>query len=335
MKIDTHIGTDLNQVITDAPALEKMGYDGVSSAEVNHDAYFPLILAAEHTKKVDLITSIVVAFARTPMTLATQAHELNAFSKGRLILGMGSQIKPHISRRFSMPWSKPAARMKEMIEAMHAIWDCFYENKPLQFNGEFYTHNLMTPMFMPENTEYGRPKVYLAAVGPGMTKTAAQVADGILLHSFTNEKYIREVTIPTIEKTLDESGRKREDFELKGGIFVVTADTEEKFNEMKTATRKQIAFYGSTPAYREVLDIHGWSDLHVELNRLSKIGEWDQMGTLIDDEVLNTIGLVAEPKDVAAEFKKRFGDIIDRTALSLENVSDETAANIIQEIHAA
>ncbi len=334
MKIDAGIGFDLGKAAETAKALEDSGYDGILAAETSHDPFFPLLLAAEHTSRIELYTSIAVAFARNPMVLANLAHDLNAFSKGRFTLGLGSQIKPHITKRFSMPWGKPAAQMKEMIQAIQAIWDCWYDGKPLEFRGEYYTHTLMTPMFTPLDTQYGKPRIVLAAVGPKMTETAASVADGMLIHAFTTEKYLREVTVPTVEKTLAENGRQREDFQLVYPAFAVTADTEEKFNEIKTATCKQIAFYGSTPAYKGVLDLHGWGDLQPELNRLSKIGQWDEMGTMITDDILDAFAVVGEPKDVIKGLKSRYAGLIDRASVSFAGVDKTKVAELVQEFKA-
>ncbi len=323
MKIDASIGADLNTVSKQAKWLEEVGYDGVLSFETSHDPFLPLVLAAEHTNDVDILTSIAVAFARNPMTLANLGHDLNSYSKGRFKMGLGSQIRPHITRRYSMPWSHPAARMRELILALHAIWDCWYDGKPLDFRGDYYAHTLMTPMFTPTDSQYGRPDVILAAVGPKMTETAAEVADGLLIHSFTTEKYIREITVPTIEKTLKKYDRDRANFELVYPIFAVTADTEESFEAIKTATCKQIAFYGSTPSYKGVLDLHGWGDLQPELNRLSKAGKWDEMGTLITDDILNAFAVVGEPESVANAIRTRYGDLIDRATVQFTGIKKE------------
>ncbi len=250
MKIDAPLDGALETVADRARFLEDCGYDGIMSSETAHDPFPPLVLAAEHTSRVELITAIAVAFARNPASLAHLGHDLNAFSGGRFVMGLGSQIRPHIQRRFSMPWSRPAARMKEFIEALHAIWDCWYDGKPLDFRGEFYSHTLMTPAFSPDDTRHGRPKITLATVGPRMTETAAAVSDGIVLHPFTTERYIRDVTVPIIERTLAAAGRQRRDFEIAYAPFVVSAATEEAFDALKLETRGRIAFYGSTPAYK-------------------------------------------------------------------------------------
>jgi len=316
MKIDSGLTGSLNEVADNARKLEEAGYDGVMSFETGNDPFFPLLLAAQDTENIELITSIAVAFSRTPMLLANIGHDLNSFSKGRFVMGLGSQIQPHITKRFSMPWSSPAKRMREFILAMRAIWACWHEGERLNFKGEFYTHSLMTPMFTPQDNDYGAPKVLLAAVGPLMTEVAGEVADGVILHAFTTEKYMREVTLPAIEAGLAKAGRKREDFTISYPGFAVTGRTEEEFNASKLATCKQIAFYGSTPAYAPVMAVHGWGELQPQLNQLSKEGKWDEMGTMITDEILNAFAVVGEPDEACDTFKDRFGDIVDRTTMS-------------------
>lgn len=313
MKLDNALAQDLHSVAESAQRLEQAGYDGGMSIETAHDPFFPLLLAAQSTEKLEVMSSIAVAFSRTPMLLANIGHDLNSFSKGRFVMGLGSQIQPHITKRFSMPWSSPAKRMREFITAMHAIWDAWHKGERLDFKGDFYTHSLMTPMFTPMDVDYGAPKVLLAAVGPKMTEVAGEVADGVILHAFTTEKYIREVTLPAIESGLAKGGRKREDFEVSYPGFVVTGKTEEEFNAVKAATCKQIAFYGSTPAYKPVLEVHGWGELQLELNKLSKQGQWDEMGTLITDDILNEFAVVGETDDAVETFKTRFAGIADRT----------------------
>jgi len=313
MKVDGIVtGTAPDEIGEHARLLEDLGYDGVLTAEITHDPFLPLAIVAEHTGRVQLGTSIAVAFARNPMTLANIGYDLQAFSRGRFRLGLGSQIKPHIEKRFSMPWSHPAPRMRELILAMRAIWRCWNEHEPLDVRGDFYQHTLMTPMFDPGPNPYGEPAVLLAAVGEVMTEVAGEVADGLILHGFTTERYVREVTLPALERGFAKSGRARADFEVTGPLFVVTGVTEEEMNQATEAAKQQIAFYGSTPAYRPVLDLHGWGDLQDELNRLSKQGEWVQMGEAVDDEVLHTFAVVAEPEDVAARVKERYAGLVDR-----------------------
>jgi probable F420-dependent oxidoreductase len=329
MKIDAGLMTaDLAQVPARARQLEAEGYDGCVTAEIASDPFLPLLLAAEHTQKLELMTSIAVAFARSPMTLANLGHDLNAFSKGRFLLGLGSQIKPHITKRFSMPWSHPAARMRELIQAMRAIWACWYEGEKLAFRGEFYTHSLMTPMFTPTNTQHGAPRVLLAAVGPRMTEVAGEVADGMIVHGFTTPRYVQEVTLPALERGLASAGRSRKNFQLACPVFVVTGRDAQEWERSRTAVCKQIAFYGSTPAYRGVLEVHGWGELQNELNAMSKRGEWDDMGTRITDEILEQFAIVAQPKEVPGQLKRRYGDSIDRVlaTFALDDAAQRTQA---------
>ncbi|MBJ38631.1 MAG: LLM class F420-dependent oxidoreductase [Gammaproteobacteria bacterium] len=335
MKVDSGLMGDLAQAGASGKRLEAMGCDGAITAETAHDPFFPLLLAAQETERIELITSIAVAFSRTPMNLANIGHDLNSFSKGRFVLGLGSQIQAHITKRFSMPWSSPAKRMREFVTAMRAIWDSWHKGERLAFEGDYYTHKLMTPMFTPTDVDYGAPKVFLAAVGPLMTEVAGEVSDGVIIHSFTTEKYLREVTLPAIGKGLAVHGRSRDDFEVSYPGFVVTGQTEEAFAASKTAVCKQIAFYGSTPAYAPVLGLHGWGDLQPELNRLSKQGEWDQMGTLITDEILDAFAVVSEDVDAVVDiFRSRYGDLADRTTLSLPVADAEHGKELLARLRA-
>lgn len=312
MKVDGSIGADLAGAPAGARRVEEQGYDGAWSAETSHDPFFPLLLAAEHTEHLELGTGIAVAFARNPMTLAAKANDLQVYSSGRFMLGLGSQIKAHIERRFSMPWGHPAPRMREFILAMRAIWDSWQNETKLDFRGEFYTHTLMTPFFDPGPNPFGPPKVFLAAVGELMTEVCGEVADGILLHGFTTERYLREVTMPALERGMARAGRLRSDFQLSYPGFIVTGATDEAMENAARGVRQQIAFYGSTPAYRGVLELHGWGELQPELNRLSKVGGWVEMGDLITDEMLDTFAVVCPPDEVPARVLARFGDVVDR-----------------------
>ncbi len=334
MKVDGGVGFDLETVGAQAQELEEMGHAGIMSAETSHDPFLPLLVAAQNTQKVELMTSIAVAFARTPMNLANIGHDLNAYSKGRFVLGLGSQIKPHITKRFSMPWSHPAARMREFILAMRAIWASWHEGEPLQFTGKFYTHTLMTPFFTPTNCDYGAPKVFLAAVGPLMTEVAGEVADGMIAHAFTTEKYLRETTMPALERGFAKAGKSREDFELSYPVFVVTGETEEELEQAKVAGAKQVAFYGSTPAYKPVLDSIGVGELQGELNTMSKQGRWDEMGTLITPDILQQFAVIGEPDTIAGQIKSRYGDLIDRTSAAYASIPKAERTKIIAELSA-
>ncbi|MFJ8819962.1 TIGR03617 family F420-dependent LLM class oxidoreductase [Amycolatopsis thermoflava] len=307
---------------------ERDGFDGVWTTEVKHDPFLPLALGATVTERVTLGTAIAVAFARNPMTVAQTANDLQELSGGRLLLGLGTQIKTHVTRRFSMPWSQPAARMREFVLALRAIWDSWQTGARLNFRGEFYTHTVMTPMFTPPPHPYGPPKVLLAGVGEGMTRAAGEVADGFLCHGFTTERYLREVTVPALR-----SGRSSLDgFELVGSPMVVTGRTDAEIAAALAGTRRQIAFYGSTPAYRGVLELHDRGELGDELHRLSRRGEWERMGTLVDDELLAAIAVVGKPDEVAAEVRRRYGDLFTRATLYLPY---EAEPGLVAEVAAA
>jgi len=312
MDVDGGIGFDPAGVVEAALLAERVGYDGLWSAETSHDPFLPLVLAAEHTERIQLGTGIAVAFARNPMTLATTANDLQTLSKGRFMLGLGSQIKPHIEKRFSMPWSHPAPRMRELILAIRAIWASWADGSKLAFRGEFYRHTLMTPMFDPGPNPYGNPRIFLAAVGEMMTEVAGEVADGVLAHGFTTERYLREVTVPALERGLALAGKSRADVEISYPGMVVTGADEEGMAKAARAVKAQLAFYGSTPAYRPVLELHGWGDLQTDLNTLSKRGEWEAMADLIDDEMLSTFAVVGGIDDVAATVLERFDGVVDR-----------------------
>jgi len=331
--IDGTGGADLSVLVEQVTAAEAIGFDGVWSTEVARDPFLPLVIAAERSTTLQLGTAVAVAFARSPMTMAVVANDLNTMSNGRFVLGLGSQIQPHIERRFSMPWSAPAARMREYLAAMQSIWQAWQNGTKLDFRGDHYQHTLMAPMFSPEPTPHGPPRVMLAAVGPMMTAVSAECADGLLVHGFSTPRYMREVTLPIIEAGLATTGRTRADFTTSYPGLVVTGTTEAELAEADGRVRHQIAFYGSTPAYRGVLDLHGWGDLHAELNRLSKTGDWATMTALIDDEVLNAFAVSGEPKTVGAEIVRRFDGLVDRFTLYTPYPLDDAArADIVEGI---
>jgi probable F420-dependent oxidoreductase len=310
--VDGTIGFDPADVIGTAQRAESAGYDGLWTAEVAHDPFLPLALAAEHTERIQLGTGIAVAFARSPMNLAVLANDLQTMSEGRFLLGLGSQIKPHIEKRFSMPWSHPAPRMRELILAMRAIWAAWEDGSRLAFRGEFYRHTLMTPMFDPGPNPYGHPKVFLAAVGVKMTEVAGEVADGLLAHAFTTERYLREVSIPALERGLAVGGRTRADIQVSYPGMVVTGATPAEQDTAARSVRTQLAFYGSTPAYRPVLELHGWGDLQPQLHTLSRRGAWEEMADLITDDMLDTFAVVGSLQELPAKIVARYGDLVDR-----------------------
>jgi probable F420-dependent oxidoreductase len=312
MKIDGALRFEATGIPEAARRAENDGYHGVWVAETAHDPFLPIAVGASATERLEFGTGIAVAFARNPMNLAVLANDLQLLSQGRFFLGLGSQIKPHITKRFSMPWSHPAPRMRELILAMRAIWATWETGEKLEFRGEFYTHTLMTPFFDPGKNPYGNPKIVLAAVGELMTEVAGEVGDGLLVHGFSTERYLREVSLPALERGAAKTGKTRADLTVSYPGFVVTGETEADIAIATKAVREQIAFYGSTPAYRSVLELHGWGDLQTELNTLSKRGEWVKMGELIDDDVLDAFAIVAPIDKVAAHISARFGDIVDR-----------------------
>lgn len=344
MRVDTNIGSlvdgaagsDARGLRDQVEVAERIGYDAVWSAETSHDPFLSCLLAAEYSEGIGVGTAIAVAFARSPMTTAQTANDIQALSGGRFVLGLGSQIKAHIERRFSMPWSQPAARKREYVSALHAIWTSWETGDRLSFKGDFYQHTLMTPMFSPGPNPHGRPKVMVAAVGELMTRAAAAVSDGLLVHGFTTQQYLETVTLPAVEDELNRSGRDRSDFQVCLPGFVVTGWTEEAMAEAAAAVRAQIAFYGSTPAYAAVLEQHGWGALHTELNLLSKRGGWTQMGQLIDEEMLAAFAVVGPPAEVGTEIARRYGALVDRfTFYTPYPVDDELSAILVGAIRSA
>lgn len=335
MKVSGMLGADLEMAPLAIGELEARGYNGAFSAEINSDPFFPLVLAAEHSNSIALGTSIAVAFARNPMTMAGLAWDLNQYSKGRFTVGLGSQIKPHITRRFSMPWSKPAARMREFVQAMQAIWACWENGERLEFEGEFYQHNLMTPMFVPSKLEYGAPGINIAAVGPLMTEVAAEVANGMIAHGFTTPKYLREVTMPAVERGLKTAGRKRENFDISSPVMVVAGVNEEAFEQSMMAVRSQLGFYASTPAYRPVLECHGWGELQTEANTMTRAGKWDELGALITDDILRTFAIVSEDMQlVPSLLDERYQGLVDTWQCTVETGDRNTQSKLVAAVQA-
>jgi probable F420-dependent oxidoreductase len=309
------LSTGFDDIPGTARDIEQRGYSALWASEVAHDPFLQLLSAGQATERLQVGTAIAVAFARSPMTLATTAYDLQRYTRGRFVLGLGTQIKAHVERRFSMPWTAPAARMREFIGALHAIWDSWQDGTPLRFQGEHYRHTLMTPMFAPPAHEWGAPPVYLAAVGPLMTRLAGEVADGLLVHGFTTERYLRERTLPALEEGLATAGRDRSQVAVTLPGLVVSGRTEEEMAEAAAAVKATIAFYGSTPAYRPVLELHGWEGLADELHALSvvrRVVKCSGMLVVVDDEVLAVLAVDAAPDDVAARVHERYDGMVDR-----------------------
>ena len=304
------------------PQLEAIGYDGAFSFEAKHDPFLPLAAAAEHTDRLQLGTAVAIAFARNPMNLANIGYDLQVLSGGRFILGLGSQVRPHIEKRFSSQWSHPARRMRETVLAVRAIWDCWEGLGDLRFEGEFYRHTLMIPAFDPGPNPFGTPPIYVGGFGPKMVEAVGETADGLITHPFNSRKSLEELTLRALDRGLEKSGRTRSQISVVCATIVATADTEEELAKVKDLLRKQLAFYGSTPAYRSTLECHGWGDLHPELNALSKQGRWDDMAGLIDDEILHTIAVVGPRDAIADALIDRLRGIADGVSLTNNRAPD-------------
>jgi probable F420-dependent oxidoreductase len=296
---------------------EAFGYDGFWTTETQADPFLACAVAAQATERIGIGTGIAVAFGRNPLTVALQANDLQLLASGRFLLGLGSQVRAHIERRYSMQWSHPAPRMREFILAIRAIWRSWETGEKLDFRGDFYAHTLMTPFFNPGPNPRGNPKIILAAVGPKMTEVAGEVADGIFCHAFGTERYLREITLPALKRGAEKAGRSLEGFELLAPGFLIARDSAQERAAGVEFVRGQIGFYGSTPAYRPVLELHGWGDLQEQLNALTKEGAWDRLGSVIDDDMVAAFSIVGTPEQAAAEVKRRYGDVATRIPLSL------------------
>lgn len=321
MKIDGGIGYD--HEFSDAVSVcalfkefEECGYDGVNVSELAHDPFLALALGASVTSTVELRSSVGVAFARNPVSMAHIGHDLNAYSHGRFTLGLGSQVKTHIERRFGCAWGAPIDQMSEYIDCLHAVWDCWYNDKPLHFEGKYYRHTLMTPDFSPGNSRYGRPRVALAAVGQQMVNLAAAKTDGLILHAFISEKYLSERVLPAVYDGLQLSGKTRNEIEISISPFIVSGCCEEEIEKERAFVRSRIAFYASTPAYVDVLQCHGYEDIHEPLNKLSKAGRWAEMAGLVSDEMLATYSISAPPEKVVSILRERYQGIADRVSIA-------------------
>ncbi len=324
MKFDAALmGVPIAETGAAARRAEDLGYDGVLSFEGPHDPFLPLVLAARETERVELTTAIAIAFARNPMNCAQMANDLQLIARGRFILGLGTQIRPHIERRFSQTWSKPNQRMCEFVQAIRAIWRSWNEGERLDFRGEFYTHTLMTPLFNPGANPFGMPPIFLAGFGPGMVSIAGDVADGWIVHPLHSRSFVEEVAMPALQRGLTASGRGRSNIQISSQTIVMLGHTDEQLATARDGARAQISFYSSTPAYRVMLDHHGWGDIQPELNRLSKQGKWFEMMAHISDEMLDVIGVCGTPSDAGAKLRSR-NRFADRTSLILY---DETGDN--------
>lgn len=319
----------ITQVGAAAARAEALGFDAVGVTESTGNPFLALAVAAPATTRVRLATAIALALPRTPMDLAYLAWDLQALSGGRFALGLGSQVRAHVERRYGAAWERPAARMREQVLALRAIFDSWEQGTPLDFAGEFWTHTLMPPNFRPAPQPHGRPPVLLAAVRERMLEVAGEVADGVLGHALQTAEGLRAITLPALERGLERGGRRREDLELTAAVFVATSDAEWE------GVRRRVAFYGSTPGYRQVFDLHGLGGLHEALHALSRSGGWDAMPALVDDDVLALFAVRGDdPATVADAVRARVGGIADRVALTGEDPDLERWAQIATELQA-
>jgi probable F420-dependent oxidoreductase len=311
MKLDTQLW-GLADAGSRAAELAALGLDGAFTFEGPHDVFTPLVVAAADGVDLDLYTNLAVALPRNPLQVAHQAWDLQTLAHGRFALGIGSQIRPQVERRYGAAFHPPLARMREFVGALRAIFATWQDGEPLAFEGEHYRHTLMPPLFDPGPNLFGPPPIWMGGLGPRMDQLAATVADGLAIMPFCTDRYVQEVTLPAVDNGLQASGRRRDDFTLLGEAIVCCGRDDAEMAAARDGTRMLLAFYGSTPAYRPVLDVHGWGELQEELRTMTRVGRWDTMASLIDDEMLRTLAVVGSPSEVAGALVERFGGWADR-----------------------
>jgi probable F420-dependent oxidoreductase len=316
------VNLDIGLMTFDLPAVgeycrraENMGFGAVWSAETRHDPFLPLAVAAATTRRVGLGTAIAIAFARSPMILAHIAWDLQKASGGRFVLGLGSQVKAHNERRFSVPWSAPAPRLREVVAALRAIWTAWQRRAPLDFRGQSYRFDLMTPFFDPGPIEHPQVPVYLAGVNPQMCRVAGEIADGLHVHSFHSERYLRECVHPAVQEGLNRAGRSRADFTFRASTMVVLGDSAAERKRHARGVKQQIAFYASTRTYQPVLAAHGLEDLVPRLHARSLAGDWEGMTDLISDATLDLFAVSGPFEEIGDRIRERYRGLYDRTQL--------------------
>jgi probable F420-dependent oxidoreductase len=322
MKVHTML-SGLEDAGDRARRLEARGVGGVFTFEGPRDPFLPLILAAVDTSTVELMTNVAIAFPRNPVQLAHQANDLQCLSHGRFTLGLGTQIRTQIEKRYGVPFDRPIARMRELIGALRAVFAAWEGDGRLRFEGEFYRHTLMTPMFNPGRNPYGMPPIFLGALGPQMTRLAAETADGLLVMPFNTGRHFRQRTLPTVDEGLARAGRRPADLRLVGEVIACCGRTEEERAVAEEGTRRLLSFYASTPSYRPVLDVEGWGDLQPELRALSKEGRWDEMPRRIEPAMLGALAACGTPAEVAADITARFGHRVDQICVYTPYAIDE------------
>jgi probable F420-dependent oxidoreductase len=311
MKIDTML-SGLDGVADQARRLEDLGVDGAFTFEGPHDVFTPLVLAATATSSLELLTNVAIAFPRNPIQLAHQAYDLQTVSKGRFTLGLGTQVRAQIERRYGSQFERPVARMRELVGALRAIFATWETGERLDVRGQFYTHTLMPPTFNPGPNPFGTPPIFLGALGPQMVRLTAEIADGLLVMPFNTERHFHQRTLPAVAEGLRRGGRDRSDLTVTAEVIVACGRDEAELSAAMTGARGLLAFYASTPAYRPVLEVEGWEDLQPELNAMSKSGRWAEMPGLLDDAMVSALAVVGSPTDAADQVRRRYGDHVDR-----------------------
>lgn len=314
MKLDSGTFLDAAKIPDMAKKIEAIGFDGLYTLEGPNDPFVSATVAAMSTEKVDIMTSIAVAFARNPMNLAYLGNDLQNLSSGRFIMGLGTQVKSHVEHRFSMPWGKPVTRMRDMVLALRAIWDSWQTGERLNYQGEYYHHTLMVPTFMPPPNPYGSPKIYLAGVGPKMTQMVGEVADGYFIHPFGSKESLDNLTMPALQAGLDKAGKTLAEFDIAAQVMTATGVNDEQLDQAIASARNQIAFYGSTPAYLPVLEVHGWSEMHLKWKQMVRENKWADMAASVTDEMLHAFAMVGTPKEIAKQVVARSEGRIDRVS---------------------
>lgn len=314
MKIDSGVFLEATELPEAVKTIESLGFDGIYTLEGPNDPFISATVAATSSQDLTIMTSIAVAFARNPMNLAYIGNDLQNLSKGRFILGLGTQVKSHVEHRFSMPWGKPVARMRDMVLAIRAIWDSWQTGERLNYQGEYYHHTLMVPTFMPKPNPYGPPKIYLAGVGPKMTAMVGELADGYFVHPFGSKKSLDELTMPALQAGFDKAGRDGKGFDIAAQIMTATGLDSQQMDEAIASARNQIAFYGSTPAYLPVLEVHGWGDMHLEWKQMVKENRWGDMASSVTDDMLHTFATVGTPEEVAKQIVERSDGRLQRVS---------------------
>ena len=336
MKIDTfNAATNWSELATAAKEAEALGFNAFAVPDITGDPFIHAAIAAEATERIETRTAIAVAFPRSPMVVANLAWSIHTNSKGRFALGLGTQVKGHNERRFSVPWKAPRSRIIEYTQALRAIWRCWELGDELAYEGEHYQFTLMTPEFTPPKSNLPMVPIYLAAVRPKMLESAANVADGIRLHGFCTRKYLQQTVLPAIEAGLQSAGRKRSSLQVCGGGFIMTGPDEETVLKNREWARYRVAFYGSTRTYKPVMSIHGWDDLAAKLHQMSKNGQWKQMAAEVPDDVLDEFCVSTTYDKLPQAIADRFGGISDTVEFAFEQGMDpELAKDIIRRVQA-